>query len=208
MSDIDNDSEKTYENKDGMHVFTTKVEYSTNNELVNQKVYFDSDYKLKKVEVFNTKEEVVMDFSISKFEENAKIEDDIFNLDNNMEGKESSKNVSKTIDDIIYPMYLPANTYLTSQNKVEKDDGQRVILTFGGDKDFTLIEETVTVSKDMNVNLTYGEPELIIDTVGSIDDYTINWVSNDIEYSLVSDSLDKDELISVAKSISSSSITK
>ncbi len=208
LSDIDNDSEKTYENKDGMHVFTTKVEYSTNNELVNQKVYFDNDYKLKKVEVFNTKEEVVMDFTVNKFDENGKIDEEIFKLNSNMDSKENTKNVSKTIEDIVYPMYLPANTYLTSQDRIDTYDGQRVILTFGGDKNFTLIEETVTVSKDMNVDLTYGEPELIIDTVGSVDDYTINWVSDNIEYSLVSDSLDKDELISVAKSISSSSITK
>lgn len=122
--------------------------------------------------------------------------------------KKKTKNVSKEVEDIIYPMYLPENTYLTSQNKLDKDDGQRVILTFGGDKSFTLIEETITVSKELDVDLTFGEPDIIIDTIGSIDDSSINWVSNNIEYSLVSNDLSKDELVSVAKSISSSSITK
>ena len=105
-------------------------------------------------------------------------------------------------------MYLPSNTYLTSQKMLNTDNGERVILTFGGDKSFTLIEETVSVGKELDVNLTYGEPDLIIDTVGTIEDYNINWMSNGIEYSLVSDSLEKNELINVAKSISSASITK
>ncbi len=207
LNDIDSDDEKTYEESDGLHIFTTKVNYSTNNELVKQKIYFDKDHIMKKVEVFNKNDEVAMEFNVSKFEENPRIEDDIFELNNNIDSSEA-KDVSKTIDDIIYPMYLPANTYLTSQDRVNKDSGERVILTFGGDKSFTLIEETVTVGKELDMNLTYGEPDLIIDTVGSIDDYTVNWMSNGIEYSLVSDNLEKEELISVAKSISSASITK
>lgn len=209
MSDIDNDEEKTYESVDGQHVFTTKVNYSTNNELVKQKIYFDKEYNIKKVEVYNNKDSVAMEFSISKLEENSRIDDKIFELDNNIDNSED-KSVSNldTVDNIIYPMYLPANTYLTSQDRVSKEEGERIILTFGGEKSFTLIEETVTVGNELDVNITYGEPDLIIDTVGVVDDYSINWMSNGIEYSLVSDNLDKEELISVAKSISASSITK
>ena len=206
IADIENDDERKYEQKDGMNIITTKVEYSTNNELVSQKVYFDEKYTLKKVEVYNDKDEIKMEFSVSNFEENAKVEEDIFVLDNNLDNK--TKDVSNKIDDIIYPMYLPSNTYLTSQKMVDKNNGERVILTFGGDKSFTLIEETVEVGNILDINLTYGEPDMIIDTIGTIEDYTVNWLSNGIEYSLVSDSLDKNELISVAKSISSASITK
>ena len=128
-------------------------------------------------------------------------------MKNNLD-EEVSKEVAETINNVVYPMYLPVNTYLTSQDKVIKEDGERIILTFGGDKSFTLIEETITVGKDLDVNITYGEPDIILDTVGVIDDNSISWVSNEIEYSLVSDNLDKEELISVAKSISSASLTK
>lgn len=207
MADIESDKEKKYEYKDNMHIFTTKVNYSTNNDLVKQMVYFDKNYKLKKVEVYNKKGEVVMQFKISKLDENKKIKDSIFKLDNNLDEK-VSKDVVDTIDNIVYPMYLPVNTYLTSQDKVSKEEGERIILTFGGDKNFTLIEETITVGNELDLNITYGEPDLIIDTVGVVDDYSINWVSNGVEYSLLSNDLNKEELISVAKSISTSSVTK
>lgn len=206
LSDIDSDEDKKYELKDKLHMFTTEVEYSTNTELVKQNIYFDDNYILKKVEVFNDKDEIAMEFNVNNFEDNCDIDDEIFILDKNL--SEDTKDVSKTIEDVVYPMYLPNNTYLTSQSRMDKDDGERVILTFGGEKPFTLIEETVTVSKELDMNLTYGEPGIIIDTVGSIDDYNINWLSDGVEYSVVSDVLDKDELISVAKSISAASITK
>ena len=218
INDIESDDEKKYEYSDNMHVFISKVVYSTNSELIKQKVYFDNNYNLKKVEVMNDKDEVVMEFSVNNFDENSSIDNNIFKLDSNIDvnsndkdtnNKESNSNtVSNTINDIIYPMYLPNNTYLTSQNKVEKDNGERVILSFGGDKPFTLIEETISVSKNLDINLTYGEPDIIIDTVGSVNEYEINWVSGNIEYSIVSSSLNKEELLSVAKSITSASITK
>lgn len=207
INDIKSDEERIYETKDNMHIYTTKVNYSTNVELVKQKVYFDKKYQLKKVEVYDNKDAIMMDFSVSDFETNNRLDDDIFELDSNMDLSETS-NVSKTIEDIIYPMYLPSNTYLASQDKISTNNGERVILTFGGDTSFTIIEETVAVSKDIDTNVVYGEPDIIIDTVGSINEYSINWVSNGIEYSLVSDNLDKKEMINVAKSISSSSITK
>jgi outer membrane lipoprotein-sorting protein len=206
LSDIDSDEDKKYEYKDNMHIFTTKVEYSTNSDLVKQNIYFDNNYILKKVEVFNDNNEVLMDFNLTNFDDNCKLDDDIFILDKNV--NEDTKDVSNTLDGVIYPMYLPSNTYLTSESKMNKENGERVILTFGGDKPFTLIEETISVSKELELDYTPGEPGIIIDTVGSIDESNINWLSNGIEYSVVSDTLDKDELLSVAKSISAASITK
>ncbi len=207
LTDIKNDNEKTFEKKDSEYIYTTKVNYSTNNNLTKQKVYFDKDCVLKKVEVYNGKDELQMEFKIKNFEADIRLEDDIFKLDKNAETKTNDK-VSSVVDDVIYPMYLPVNTYLESEERISTETGERVILTFGGDNAFTLIEETITVGKDLDVNLCYGEPDIIIDTIGSVDDSSINWLSGGIEYSVVSTALDKDELISVAKSISSASITK
>ena len=208
LNDISKDEERVYEKKDGMHVFTTKVNYSTNTELTKQKIYFDENYAIKKVEIYNSSDEIKMEFVVNKYEENGKVDESIFKLENNIDSSQDTKDISSKVDDVIYPMYLPQNTYLSSQDRISKESGERVILSFDGEKPFTLIEETITVSKDIDVNVTYGEPDLIIDTVGSVDDSSISWVSGNIEYSLLSDSLDRDELLNVAKSVSSSSITK
>jgi len=105
-------------------------------------------------------------------------------------------------------MYLPVNTYLTSQEKLDKEDGQRLILTFDGDSSFMLIEETVSMSDEHQIIPTYGDLELLSDTIAVVNDNSVNWVSNGIEYYVVSDVMAKNELLEVARSISVIPVSK
>ena len=106
-----------------------------------------------------------------------------------------------TLEDVIYPLYLPTGTVLKDQERVSKTDGERVILTFAGDKGFTLVEETAVKEKEFTIIPTYGEPGLINDTVGAITDNSLNWISNGVEYYMVSDVMNTVELLDVANSI-------
>ena len=206
ISDIKEDDEKVLEKKDNMYIYTTKVNYSTNTELVKQKIYINSDYMIQKVEVFDDKDNIVMEFNITDTKINSNVDDDIFKLDSNLDS--NTKNVSSTIKNVVYPMYLPNNTYLTSEEKVKKSDGERVILSFGGDSTFTIVEETISVSKELDMDISSGEPSMITDTVGATSDYEINWISNDIEFTVLSNDLSNEELYKIAKSISRASVTK
>ena len=129
------------------------------------------------------------------------------NTNTNTNNSEKTENTA-TIDDIIYPMYLPTNTYLTSQETINTDDGQRLILTFSGDSPFTLIEETVSYEEEHVVIPTFGELTHLSDTVGVVNDNSVNWFSNGIEYFVVSDKLSTDELLEVARSISVLPVSK
>ena len=113
-----------------------------------------------------------------------------------------------TLDDIIYPMYLPVNTYLTSQEKVATEDGERLILTFTGDSSFTLVEETVSYSSRPEIIPTYGDVELIGNSLAVINDNSANWFDNGIEYYVVSDVMSTDELLQVVRSISVLPVSK
>ncbi len=126
--------------------------------------------------------------------------------DNTKDNKDTKE--TATLKDIIYPMYLPTNTYLTNQEKVLKDDGERLILTFSGDKSFMLIEETVSMPLEHEIIPTFGELELMGDTIAVVNDNSINWVSNGIEYYVVSDVISKGELLEVARSISVLPVSK
>ena len=89
---------------------------------------------------------------------------------------------------------------------VETSEGERVILTFSGESAFTVVQETLAPSEA--VNYVYGDPYLILDTVGSITDYSVSWISNGVEYSVMSDNMDIDELLTVAQSISVKTVGK
>ena len=126
----------------------------------------------------------------------------------NQDNGSNTTKETATIDDIIYPMYLPANTYLTKQERVSTDDGERLILTFTGDSSFVLMEETALYSATPEIIPTYGDVELIGASLAVINDNSANWFDNGIEYYLVSDVMATDELLQVVRSISVLPVSK
>ena len=152
----------------------------------------------------------------NKVEDNSTTENNNTNVNENKntnENKNENKKSSETkqtssIEDVIYPMYIPANTYLSNKEKVSKDDGERLILTFDGDNPFMLIEETVTYEKEHLIVPTYGELEVMASTVAIVNDNSVNWIDNNIEYYVVSDKLSKSELLNIARSISVLPVSK
>ena len=122
---------------------------------------------------------------------------------NSTQNQESTNNTDETskIDENIFPLYLPSNTSLSDKEVIDTANGQRVIMTFSGDSPFILVEETIKPSTTLEVIPTYGEPFMLIDTVGSLTDTSYTWTSNGVEYYIVSEQIDQDELLEIAKSI-------
>ena len=132
--------------------------------------------------------------------------DDYFNLDTIMSNYVIDDLATKevtSLDDSIYPLAIPDGTKLVSEEKVKKDGGERIIMTFDGTSPFLLVEETANIEEEFTVIPTYGEPYQLMDTLGVITNNSLTWTSNGIEYYLVSDVMEQDELIKVAQSISS-----
>ena len=75
------------------------------------------------------------------------------------EEKDSSKKSdtnTASLEEIVYPMYVPTDTYLSAQDVVKTEDGERVILTFTGESQFILIQENSSIKNNDSyyVNLT------------------------------------------------------
>ena len=128
------------------------------------------------------------------------------NEENDVEKKETA--TTSSIEDIVYPMYLPDNTYLTSQERVNTKDGERLILTFGGDCSFILVEEVSKVSDDGVVIPVSGEFDFLTDVIGIIGSKSLSWYSNGIDYYMASDVIETSELIDIARSISVLPVSK
>lgn len=214
LDDINNDEERVFETKDNEYVFTTRVNYPNSPKLEKQKIYFNANNLPTRVEVLDKDGNVEIKMVFNKIDLKADFNDTYFDLssildtevkEKNNEEQQNTETETKetaTIDDIIYPMYLPTNTYLANQEKVKVDNGERLILTFAGDSSFVLVEETVSITNSPEIIPTYGEVELIGASLAVINDNSANWFSNGIEYYVVSDTMDSSEILEVAKSIS------
>ncbi len=143
--------------------------------------------------------------TFNKINEKPTFDSDFFDLDSiisDIDVEEKDEETTGSIDNIIYPLYVPSGTVLTNEEKVSKDKGERIILTFDGEKPFLLVEETANVEKDFSIVPIFGEPSFLNDTVGAITENSLSWTSGGIDYYLVSDVMGTAELIEIANSIS------
>lgn len=204
VSDIEKDKEYTLkETKDG-YLFTSTVNYSSNSNLTKQNVYFDSDLNLKEVNILNDENQIEMSLKVSHLDMKATYDEKYFTLKENMTTSNTEETIDSvsSIEDIIYPMYIPENTKLESQDKVSLSSGERIIETFSGDKPFTFIQETISVEEEYTTTPMYGEPLFVNDVIGSFTDHSVSWISNGIEYYVTSEDLSSEELLNVARSVS------
>ncbi len=206
LKDLESDTEKTFEEKDDSYIFTTKVNYSNNSELVKQQITLDKDLNLKSVVVLNSNDEIKMKMTFNTIDYKATYDDTYFMVSSNVSN--TIDETSQTLDSIIYPMYVPNNTQLSGQEKLKTENGERIILTFSGENPFTIVQETINPTSELLTIPMYGEPQIITDTVGAVSKDSISWISNGVEFYVVSDKLDSEEMLEVANSINTLPIGK
>lgn len=206
LKDLESDNDKTFEEKDDSYIFTTKVNYSNNSELVKQQITLDKDLNLKSVVVLDSKDEIKMKMTFNTIDYKATYDDTYFMVNSNVSN--TIDETSQTLDSIIYPMYIPNNTQLSGQEKLKTENGERIILTFSGENPFTIVQETVNPTSELLTIPMYGEPQIITDTVGAVSEDSISWISNGVEFYVVSDKLDSEEMLEVANSINTLPIGK
>jgi outer membrane lipoprotein-sorting protein len=209
VNDIKNDSTSASKKEKDNYVITTKVNYPNNANLVSEKIYLDKKRNIKKVEVLDADGKVKITVNYNSVDLRPTFKDDYFKLESLIDENccKDEQTTSKTIDDIIYPLYLPTNTYLNSKDTVNTDTGNRVILTFTGDSPFTLVEEVSKPSDEFEVIPVYGEPLMLSTTMGALSSNSLSWTSNNVDFYLSSDKLSSTELLTVAESIANGSLS-
>ena len=203
ISDIKTDNKKDFKkNKEG-YTFTTEVNYPNNRKLVKQDIYMDKDLNIKKIKVYDENGIALMTMNYKKIDYNPTFKKNYFSLDKVVESINQQEKIKQVagIDDSIYPLSLPTGTKLSTEEKVSKTNGERVILTFEGEKPFLLVEETANVFDEFTLIPTNGDPYILQDTVGVLGTNSLNWTTGGIEYYMVSDVLNQNELIEIASSI-------
>ena len=205
VNDIKETKEKDFKQTDNGYMLTTKVNYPNNSKLVKQTIELDKNGDFKRVKVYDSNNVICMTMVFDVIDYSPTFKKDYFDLNTIMSTysiDEESVKETTAIDDTIYPLIIPNGTKLVSEEKIKKDIGDRIIMTFNGDKPFLLVEESAVVEDEFTIIPTYGEPYQLMDTLGVMTNNSLTWVSNGIEYYIVSDVLNQDELVEVAQSIS------
>ncbi|WP_440896807.1 LolA family protein [Amphibacillus sp. Q70] len=210
VSDVLNDEQAEFAVIDDYYVFTTETNYQQNQALPTQEVYFDqktlTPYLVK---IYDPDHNVVVEVTFEPFELGAEFEADYFEVDANLTSSLLSLPVSSMEEQanqadfsIRYPSVTLASE-LVDTSEFDLEDGRRVVLTYEGENDFTIVQEvkTTEMAAFRQPEWSMGSPAHIGANVGAMTDHSLSWSENGIDYYLASDSLTDDEMIQVAQSI-------
>lgn len=179
----------------------TKVNYPNNTSLIKQKIILNRKLKVKEVSVYNKNKVRIMNMKFDKITYSPKFSKDEFSIDSIASNEKKDVTTTSSLEDVIYPLFLPTGTKLTKEERVKKKNGERVIMNYDGEKSFLLVEETADVFNEFTIIPTSGEPLPLMDTLGIVTNNSLSWTSSGIDYYLVSDVMAKEEMIEIAQSI-------
>ncbi|WP_010651750.1 LolA family protein [Oceanobacillus massiliensis] len=210
VKDVLKDTEAAFNSSENDYVFKTKTNYQSNNNLPFQEIHFDkSTYTPSLVKVLDKDQNGLVEVNFKSFEMDPAFEDDDFTMEKNMQGSKTddetaSAQVQSTESEdltVLYPVFT-AGAEIQEKKEMEMENGTRVMMTFEGEKNFTLIEERNHTAPAMStpqevigdiVNLGY--------TVAAMSENTMEWTYNGVDFTLASNELTREEMIQVAQSV-------
>ncbi|MCA0989492.1 LolA family protein [Guptibacillus algicola] len=203
VQDILNDSAAKFEAKDQDYVFTTNTNYQNKN-LSKQSITLNKkDLAPEKVSIMNQDMKPLVNIEFSDMKFNASFDKGAFDMERNMTAAQLEVPVIAATNEpfeVVYPMYEPQGTGLTDEKEVSQN---KVILSFTGEKSFTLIEEKSEAALETStpVTMSNGEPIDLGFTMGIMTDTTISWHYDGVDFFLASTELSTEEMAAVARSV-------
>jgi outer membrane lipoprotein-sorting protein len=208
INDVLSDNEGKFKEADGQYVFTTKTNYQSNKNLPYQDITFDKKtLKPISVQVYDKDYNALVDITFSSFEFDPEFAEDDFDTKKNLTTSTAEVPAMANVEDeeltVLYPTVKFEGTSLVEEREVDFENGTRVILTFEGEKNFTLVQEKYTafptsLTNPVEVN---GEPVNLGFTISAMTDRSIEWNQGNTRFYLASEDLTRKEMIEVAGSV-------
>lgn len=188
------------EKLDDGYLVTSFPEFSNKNQWYKQEIKFDKDLNPMFVYIYDKDDILRVKFVVIEFKKDPDFSDDYFDVNKNLEdGKTTSVDITSKNEDLpLYPANVDLNATLKDSTVANIEGNEIHILTYDGDKPFTIVQRLLSENSEVVTTLVEGEMIDLMNGVGFINDDTIMCVYNGVEYKIYSDVLTKAELIEVA----------
>ncbi|WP_090951435.1 LolA family protein [Parageobacillus thermantarcticus] len=207
VKDILSDSKASFKATKNHYVFETKTNYPNSSMIPKQEITLNKkDLSPVSVKVMDTDRNALLTVQFSKVEFNKKFDDDAFDTSKNMTGARLEVPTMAKAEDqaleVMYPVDLPEGVKQVDEKEVVSENGKRIIMTFAGEKSFTLVEEKAEVLPATSTpTLVNGEPVDLGFAIGALTDQTLTWSYKGVDFTLASTDLTPDEMVMVARSV-------
>lgn len=205
------DKNVAMEETDDSYIFTAATRNNHKSIMPTQKVTVDKKTLLpKSVSILNEAEEEQMLITFKKIDLGVQHKEKEYAVEQFTKDEENVATEEKESADFqtYYPVLAWDNTTLVDEKRIEGEDGvERVILTFEGDKSFTLVQEPIEIGESATIPVF--QPGELLDmgfTIGAITDHSISFEKDGISFFIASNDLTQEEMIEVAASITAGSL--
>jgi outer membrane lipoprotein-sorting protein len=214
VNDIENDPDSTFTATEDFYIFETKTNYQNNKLLPTQEITLSKkDLSPVSVKVMDPDKKPLVLVEFSDFKFNASFDADAFDVKKNMTGAqlELPTSGSVTTDEeqsfsVMTPLDTPAGTDIKEQTEVETANGKRVVITYDGEKTFTLIQEKARYADVPTSTFVSGQPADLGFTIGAMTDNSLTWSYQGVDFTLASKDLTQEELLMVARSVQGAAV--
>ncbi|KAB7704804.1 DUF4367 domain-containing protein [Bacillus aerolatus] len=208
VKDIQSDKEAAFKETDKHYVFETKTRYPNSHMLPLQEVTFNKrDLAPVSVKVMDPDRKPVLTVNFTKVDFGASFEKSSFDVKKNMTGAQLEMPVLAQTKEkefaVLYPDAKAAGSQLLEENEMLTAGGKRVVLTYGGNKSFTVVQEKAEVLPAASVETASmsGEMADLGFAFGAVTDQSLSWSYKGVDYMIASKDLSKEEMIEVAQSM-------
>nr|WP_249292289.1 outer membrane lipoprotein carrier protein LolA [Metabacillus flavus] len=206
VKDIISDKAAVFKATEKQYVFETKTNYQNNSMLPMQEITFNKkDLSPASVKVMDPDRNALVTVEFKDFEFNPSFDKDSFNMEKNMSFGMMDLPAAAPVDKepfaVKYPMEMPEGVKLIQEKELETNNGKRIVMTFAGKKNFTMIQERARVSSSAKAVTVNGDPADLGFTVGAISENSISWTSEGVEYMIASEDMTPEEMMNAARSV-------
>ena len=207
VKDIMEDKEAKFSATKDHYVFETKTRYQNNQMLPVQEIKLKkSDLSPVSVKVMDPDKNALVTVEFSNVKFNASFDKKDFDMQKNMTGAQLEVPVMAEVEDqefaVKYPQMDMADVKLVDEQEVQTEDGKRVVLTYDGEKSFTLVQEKAAVMPTSSVVTSVkGEPVDLGFTIGALSDNNISWTYQVVDYMIASNDLSPEEMSEIARTV-------
>lgn len=212
VKDIAEDKEAKFTSTNDQYVFETKTRYQNHKMLPYQEITLNKKSLAPvSVKVMDSDRNPLVTVEFSDVSFNTTFDKNDFNVQKNMTGAQLDKTVMAEPENrefsVKYPEDIPPGVRLKGEKEVKIDDGKRVVLTYEGEKSFTLVQEKTTVmpATSGSTNMV-GEIVDLGFTIGAITDNSLTWTNDGVDYMIASNDLTAEEMVNIARTVQGSAV--
>lgn len=211
-NDIKKDKSSTFKEEGNKYIFETKTSNNHKNMLPYQKISIDKKTLLPiEVSVLNENKEEQINIKFKQVSLGKSHAADEYKIEQtpapagqaeSEDTVEASAELDNPVFETHYPMAQMDEVHLIDEKVMEVDGEKRVILTYSGEKEYTIIQKLSEKSTSSTIPVyAPGDPVDLGVAIGAVTDQSLSWEQDGMSFFLASSSLTKEEMVEVASSM-------